>query len=408
MQNKYNIGMVLDGFYPSDIRVRKEAESLAAVCNVFVLCVKKETDPIFETINGVHVIRKISYKSLVHEGIIDALTSIRFIHPLFSKHLEDFVINNDIKTLHVHDLPLAKTVYQTAKKLKIHSLIDLHENYPEALKTWFLWRKSWVIKFKNSLFFRYSKWVNYEKKILPKYDTIIAVVAEMKTRLLDRHALDPAKIIVISNTEKKEFAQNFKGEHPEIFNPYLDRYIIAYVGGIGPHRGLQTAVRAIKRIKKELPNVLLAIIGPAHPDVFAYLKQLVKEEGVKNEVQFFGNQSFKSIPKIMQSADINIIPHERNEHTDSTIPHKLFQILMSEKPLLVSDCKPLQRVVKTNEVGWVFEAGNPVDFADKVIELTKNTSLANQRVHKGKRMCIEGDLNWEHTAKTLLDYYTNL
>ena len=62
-----NIGMLLNGSYPSDIRVRKEAETLSDAHSVFVLCTKKPTEKPFEIVNGVHIIRAISYKSLAHE-----------------------------------------------------------------------------------------------------------------------------------------------------------------------------------------------------------------------------------------------------------------------------------------------------------------------------------------------------
>lgn len=400
--------MILDGFYPSDIRVRKEAESLATLFNVFVLCVKNKNEVESEIINGVHIKRLISYKSFSQKGIIDIIVAIRFIHPLFKKQLDSFISTNSIDVLHVHDLPLAETVYRTAKNHSLKTVLDLHENYPEALKTWFSWRRSYLIQLKNYLFFNFKRWAKYEKRILLKFDVIIAVVQEMKERLITNHQIKSSKIIVITNSEKKDFAKDFNGNEAKIFQEYTDRYIIAYVGGIGPHRGLQTAIKAVKHIKKEIPNILLAIIGPAHKDVYSFLDQLVKKDKLENEVHFFGKQSFQSVPQIMQTVDINIIPHEKNEHTNSTIPHKLFQILMSGKPLLVSDCKPLQRVIGGNDIGWIFKAGDPLHFSRKIIEIFKNKELSKERCTSGKDICLNGELNWENTAIKLIDLYKSI
>ncbi len=407
-KKKLNIGMVLNGYYPSDIRVRKEAESLATQFNVFVLCVKNKNEVESEIVNGVHVKRLISYKSFTQKGIIDIIVAVRFIHPFFKNQLDSYIKTNGIDILHVHDLPLAKTAYLSAKKHAIKIIIDLHENYPEALKTWFSWRKSFAIRLKNKLFFSYKRWANYEKNILPKFDKIIAVADEMKERLITKHQIESSKIIVITNSEKKEFAKEFIINKQQ--NSILDsnRYNIVYVGGIGPHRGIQTAIKGMKHLYKEIPNVLLSIVGPGHKDVIAHLKQLVTDDSVENIVQFLGKQPFQHIPQIMQTSDINIIPHEKNEHTDSAIPHKLFQILMSGKPLLVSDCRSFQRVIATNEIGYLFRAGDPLDFAKKIIEIYKNNSLSKKRSAKGKKLCLHGELNWETTATKLIELYKNM
>lgn len=400
--------MILDGYYPSDIRVRKEAESLATQFNVFVLCVKNKNEVASEIVNGVHVKRFISYKSFTQKGIVDILVAVHFIHPFFKNQLDSFIKTNRIDVLHVHDLPLAKTAYLSAKKHAVKKVLDLHENYPEALKTWFSWRKSLAIRLKNKLFFSYKRWADYEKNILPKFDKIIAVADEMKERLITKHQIDSSKIVVITNSEKKEFAKKFRVNNQEHTILDSNRYNIVYVGGIGPHRGIQTAIKGMKYLYKDIPNVLLSIVGPGHKDVIAHLKQLVRDDSVENSVQFLGKQPFQYIPQIMQTADINIIPHEKNEHTDSAIPHKLFQVLMSGKPLLVSDCKSFQRVIANNEIGYMFKAGNPLDFAEKIIEIFKNETLSRKRSAKGKELCLHGKLNWETTATKLIELYKTM
>ena len=80
----------------------------------------------------------------------------------------------------------------------------------------------------------------------------------------------------------------------------------------------------------------------------------------------------------MAFADVNLIPHNRNGHTDNTIPHKLYQGMMVGKPVLVSDAPPLKRVVEKLNSGLVFEGGNSKDFANKVEALYLNKVLYDQ------------------------------
>ncbi|MEE9407634.1 MAG: glycosyltransferase [Polaribacter sp.] len=405
---KQNILMILDGFYPADIRVRKEAESLAEKHTVFILCCRKNKEIEEETINKVSVLRRIQYKSFTEKGLIDIRIAINFIHPKFHKILPKIIERNNISVIHVHDLPLAKTGYLAAKRYNLKAVLDLHENYAAALLTWFSWRKNLIVRLKNKIFFNYNRWQNYENKIIKKYDKIIAVVDEMKERIIFDNEIDDKKIIVVTNTEKKEFAANFSLEQDGVFKEYKDKFIISYVGGFGPHRGLQTAIEAMVLISKEISNALLALIGPANKDVKDYLENLIDKFNVRENVVVYGSQPFENVVRIMQSSSVNIIPHISNLHTESTIPHKLFQILLANKPLLVSDCAPLKRVVETNDIGFVFKAGDANSFAEEVFRIHSNYSVAVTKADNGYKLAYNENLNWEFTAKKLLHLYDNL
>ncbi len=399
-----NIGMVVDGRYPSDIRVRKEAESLSKNHSVFVLCIRNKTEKIFESIDDIQIYRPISYPNVVIKGVIDGITSLFFIHPLFSIALKKFVKKYKIEALHVHDLPLAKTVYKTAKQRNISTVLDLHENYPEGLKVWFSWKRNIFMKWKNKVFFNYKKWHNYEKKMVHLFDVIITVVDEMKERIIKEHNLAESKIAVITNSEKKDFVHFYTQKKPLLFSNKTP-FIISYVGGFGPHRGLHTAILGMKKIVKIIPNVSLFIVGPASKYVRNYLTKMVIKENLENNVFIKNAIPFNEVIEVMKNSHINIIPHESNGHTENTIPHKLYQILLSKQPILVSDCKPLVDIIGKNDIGTIFKAGSANSFAEKVTEIYQNYNTAQVKADKGYSLATQGNLNWEYTEKALLKVY---
>ena len=404
-----NIGMLLNGNYPADIRVRKEAETLVQNNHsVFILCKKNPNEKEYEVVNGVQIIRKIEYRSLAHEGIIDVIASVGFVHPFFKNELPYFIKENKIEALHVHDLPLAKTAFIAAKKKQLKTVLDLHENYPAALLTWFSWRKNPIIRFKNSLFFSYNRWRKYESRIIKKYDVLIAVVDEMKGRLIEQHRISEEKIVIVPNAEKKEFIKNFDDRATNYFIKEKDKFVISYVGGFGPHRGLHTAILGMKEIVRKNPNALLVLVGPANKDVKNHLQDLIIQNELSNFVQIKEAEPFKNVVNIMRNSDVNIIPHISNEHTESAVPHKFFQILLSGKPLLVSDCAPMKRLINEFEIGTTFQSENPQSFANSIIEIHSNYEVALQKAQKGNEESLNGELNWEFTSKNLVHLYDNL
>ena len=397
--------MLLDAFYPSDIRVYKEATALiCAGYEVHLLCKRRKGEKYYEEIDKLMVHRINAGKSTMAKGIIDVVTSLNFINPFFRRALPNFIDQNKINVLHIHDLPLFKTGFLMKSKYNLTLIADFHENYPEALNVWFKWKKNKLLRLKNQLFFSYKRWSSYEAFAIQKADYIIAVVEEMKNRIIHQQLCDEKKISVITNTEEVSFANT--EIDPDIYGKN-DDFIITYTGNIGPHRGVDTAIKAMAYLE-EKPNIKLYIVGTGSHSVMEKLHGLIEENALKEQVKMLGFQPFSKFFSYMKMADINIIPHHSNDHTDNTVPHKLFQAMMSGKPLLVSSSSSLKRIVDATGSGLVFKAGDPRDFANKVTTLYINQQLAAQLGEKGLEATLKGGFNWETTANKLIKLYRNI
>lgn len=399
--------MVVDGAYPNDIRVRKEAESLAENGkNVLVVCPSKKGLLKNEVVKGVAIHRIGNDYKTWKKGICDIIESVTNINPFFYFGLKKVFKNYKIAYLHVHDLPLAGTCLAFKDKVENVLILDLHENFPEAIKTWFLWRKSSIIKWKNNLFMNPKHWSKKEQSYCEKYDKVICVVEEMKDKLINKFNIDPNKLIVISNHEKKSFRDNFiKYKTQSVISK--DVFSISYVGGFGPHRGLDTCIKAMAYIVKKIPNAKLYLIGKGNKDVENHLKLLVHQNNLEACVEFIGYKPFSEIPAIMSSSAINIIPHNSDEHTNNTIPHKLFQIMLSEQLLMVSSCKPLKRIAEKYDAGVVFEAGDVQDFSDKVISIYEHKKDYDSKIKNAFNAVMNEGENWENESEKLMKLYSD-
>lgn len=398
-----NVGMILGAPYPSDIRVKKEATTLiTAGYMVNLMCIRRKGEKYTEEVDGIRVYRIDAGKSLYEFAFWDIITSLKFVHPIFKVRLPAFIEENHIEVLHIHDLPLVKTAILAKKRYPVKVVADFHENYPEALKVWFSWKTNPVVRLKNKIFFNYQRWLGFEKFAVHHADFIIAVVEEMKDRLVKIHQANSKKIGVVSNTESKSFIKSNINEH--IFDAWNEQYKIVYTGGIGPHRGIDTAIEGMQYLKS-YSDIVLIIIGSGSKAVMDKLNNMITTNSLDRNVHLLGYQPFSKFYSYMSMADVNIIPHLKNGHTDNTIPHKLFQSMMSNKPVLVSSSSPLERIVSQENSGLVFKAGSPEDFADKIKMLYNNPELSRQLASNGYQATIEGNYNWENTGKQLLKIY---
>lgn len=401
-----NLGMILNAPYPPDARVKKETDALVrAGFTIHLLCLRKEGQPEHENVNGIHVTRIDAGKSNIQLAFWDMVMSVTNIHPVFKKKMKSWLKANAISVVHVHDLPLTGTALSLRQKFNLKVISDFHENYPEGLRTWFAWKKGLIVKLKNRIFMNPDRWENHERTAVLKSDFVIAVVEEMKQRLIKKYNGDSQKIVVVSNTEEKSFANQSVDD--SVYGNLMNSFTILYSGSIGPHRGVDTAIEGMKYLK-EYADIEFIIVGSGSPDVMNHLKKLASENEVQNHVHFLGYQSFQKFFSYMHLAAVNIIPHKSNLHTDNTIPHKLFQAMMAAKPVLVSSSDPLKRVVNQEKAGLVFEAGNAKDFADKVLMLYQDKNLSDQLGKNGYQTTVNGALNWDTEQQTLISFYKSV
>lgn len=398
-----NLGMILNAPYPPDMRVKKETDALIkAGFTIHLLCLRKKDDLPEEVVNGIHVTRIDAGKGNIQLAFWDMVMALTFQHPVFKKKMKSWIKANNIQVIHVHDLPLAGTALSLKKEFNLTIVSDFHENYPEGLRTWFQWKKGVLVKLKNRIFMNPDRWENHERTAVLKSDYVIAVVEEMKQRLIKKYKPATDTITVVSNTEEKAFIN--QPLDPEVYSDFKNKFKILYSGSIGPHRGVDTAVEAMQFLKS-YNDIEFIIVGSGSPDVMNHLKNRAEQLGVTQHVHFLGYQSFKKFFSYMHFADVNIIPHKSNLHTDNTIPHKLFQAMMAARPVLVSSSDPLKRIINREKAGLVFEAGNAKDFADKALMLYNDKNLCKQLGENGYQTTVEGHLNWDYEQETLVRFY---
>ena len=393
------IGMILSKVFPPDIRVEKEAHTLLkAGHKLYLLCMSVADHPDNDVYEGIELRRReIFSKSPIFKKFYTLIHRVTFKNYKLIPQIEKFVDENSIDALHVHDLPMVRSALIVGKKKGIPVVADLHENYPALVQI----RAS--VSFKAGFLNGLKKWKKYEKDCLKRVNHIIVVVDEAKERVLNDYDIPESKVTIVSNTEDVDFFENLKLDR-NLIDSYKNYFVITYVGGFGTHRGLDVPIKAMPLLKERIPNVKLLLVGEGHNR--AELEQLSANLGVSQDVEFTGWQPFDLMPSYISLSDICLVPHHSNPHTDSTIPHKIFQYMLMRKPVVVSTCKPLARIVDETQAGLVFESGNSDDFARVCLELL-DVDKRKQFGENGRR-AVMTKYNWENTGKDLIKVYEDI
>lgn len=388
---------------PSAIRVVKEGLSLAeSGYQTAVLCPPFENQEEYEVWNGIEIFRP---KILGRRPILDKiLMETLFFSPRWYRAIKKIIEVYMPDVLHVHDIWLGRVSFAACSTQKI--VMDLHENMPAAvmehpknhtgIQRWFL-----------LCFHGRQRVFAYEKRLLLNSNLVFAVVEEAKERIISEHKqLSCNKVVSITNFESKRFIKSH-----EVGNASFkkDHFSVLYIGGFASHRGLDTLIRAMVHVRDSSENIKVQLIGAQPSQYLDILKRLITQLAVQDYVRITGWINSEDVLANILQADVCCVPHHSNSHTDNTIPHKLFQYMIAKRPVLVSSSPPLARIVGHANAGMIFEAGNPVDCARKIISMSKNKLECEIFAENGFRYVMEQGHNWEEeSALNLIRAYDEL
>jgi glycosyltransferase involved in cell wall biosynthesis len=416
-----HVGMLLDKSFPPDVRVRKEADALlSAGHTVDLLCEVASTQaadgpPARETVGGIEVFR--------HERPADARTRwpetlhslATHVNPRWRRLVRDHVEDRGVDVLHVHDLPLVPTALAVREQTGVPVVADLHENYPEAIRQWRrmddLGDLLTPAKLAERACLPIRRWKWVERHSVRRADHVLTVVPEGRDHYVYDCRGPPATISVVSNTVE---LSAFDPESVAV--PIRDApdsaFVVGYVGKYAPHRGLETVVRALPALSDDGStaggSTRLRIVGaPGTPTYGRRFDALCAEVGVTDRVTFTGWVDFEEVPAQMAGCDVCVVPHASTPHTETTVPHKLFQYMAMGKPVLVTDVAPLARIVRETESGLVVPAGDHGAMADAIRRLRDDPALCAELGRNGRR-AVESEYNWGRDGDRLVEVYDEL
>lgn len=385
------IGMLLfGGTYPPDVRVEKEAKILAAAGHeVYLLASDKNGRPAEEFLDPIEVRRYPHRAGWLASKLTAVVTILTWRSPLWESYLESFVRDNGIEALHVHDLPAVASAIAVGRKLGIPVTYDMHEYYPAAVEFWPRTRTA-------RLFQTPARYHRYERRAVTGVDRVIPAVEEVRDMVLAA-GVPEERVFLFRNVENADDVIPWHGA-PE------GEYVVAFAGGFGPHRGVDTLVRAMPELRELVPGARLLLMGsgPGEDD----LKRMAVELGVADAVEFTGWIDITEMRERLSSASVGTATFSRSAHTDTMLPHKLFQYMGMGMPVVVSDCKPVARFVREIGAGEVAKSGDPSSLA-RALAAMADPERAAAASEAGRR-AVRERYNLEIEGEQLVRLYAGL
>lgn len=379
--------MILEGEYKDDIRVRREAEGLVSKGHsVHVVCSRGSQSQQHESLNSVQITR-IGTDSKLTWYLSKGVYLTTWYDPIWLRELHNLLHDDDYDFIYFHDVHHAKLAIRLAKWHNLRTIADLHEIYSFAVDVW-QEDYSYKQKLKPGIFLRPAwRFRRMEEYVVTYTDGLVTVSEEILDYYLNKYNKRDLPAKVVRNVPDLDRLDNMPVEPLG----YEDEFIISYIGGFSPQKGLEIPIKAMSLIKEKIPQVKLVLVGDGQDEYVQSLHQTALKEGVVDTVEFVGWVDFERVASFYNVSDLTIVPFVDDPESQRALPNKLFQSMAFETPVLSSNLMTMKRILNETEAGITFEH-SPESFAETVVRLYNEPS---QRCLMGKngRRAVEQKYN---------------
>ena len=175
---------------------------------------------------------------------------------------------------------------------------------------------------------------------------------------------------------------------------------ILFVGRLEKRKGLGYLLKAYQRVKEEIANSRLIIVGPGIRLRRKYEKQ-VRRSGLE-DVVFTGHVDYDELPRYYKTADIFCAPATGRESFGII----LLEAMAVGKPIVASNVGGYASIVAHGVDGLLVPPKDDKELARALVSLMIDEPLRQRMGAMGKRKAQ--DYSWERIAKEILNYYRRI
>ncbi len=183
---------------------------------------------------------------------------------------------------------------------------------------------------------------------------------------------------------------------------------IVYVGSIDAGRGVRVLLRAMVAISREV-DARLVLAGSFAPKFETNLAQGIRELGLEGKVEVLGAVDHDQLPALIATATVCVVPGAADLTPNPTVvyPTKILEYMACKRAIVAPRRETLAHVVENNREALLFEPGDPIDLARKVLRLL-GEPLLRERIAQHAYERVRRDFTASAARRALRAAYTVL
>jgi glycosyltransferase involved in cell wall biosynthesis len=381
--------LVENNSYPFDFRVRREAQALLeAGYLVSVIAPRGVAQPWMENIDGVSV-----YRFPAPPGGVGVLSyAFEFGYATLAMLLLTawVSVSKGVDVIHAANPPDTLGVIGLVFKLFGKRFVfDQHDLAPETYLSRFEQPRENLI---------YKILCLTERLSYAVADAVIVTNESYKQVAIKRGCKDPDKVFIVRNGPPLTY---------QPLEPVPDlvgraKYLIGYIGTIGPQDGVDYWMRAIREMVFTLGrrDFLAIVIGSG--DALAGVQALARELEIEDYVLFTGRLSELESRKHLSAVNVCVQPDPLSPLNDKSTMNKLMEYMALGKPTVAFDL--VETRFSAQDAAIYVQPNNELEFAERVSGLLDNPKQCKKMGEIGRDR-VANALAWEYSEPELLRVY---
>jgi glycosyltransferase involved in cell wall biosynthesis len=229
-------------------------------------------------------------------------------------------------------------------------------------------------------------------------DVSLATNQSYRDIAIERGGMRPERVFIVRVSPEPE-----KMRRRESF-PELKRgrkNLVVYLGVMGPQDGVDLWVEGIDYIvnQKKRADTFFTIIGSGTE--VPRLKAMVAAKKLDSLVHFTGRISAEELARYLSTGDVGVAPDPFNPMNDKSTMGKILEYMSFNMPVVLFELTEGRR--SAGDAALYARPNDPIDFAEKVIQLLDSEPLRRDLGDRGRKRIEEND-NWEIDRQRLAAY----
>jgi glycosyltransferase involved in cell wall biosynthesis len=264
-------------------------------------------------------------------------------------------------------------------------VFDHHDLMPELFRT--RYRRAGL---------PYKGLLAIERRAMRSADVVISTNESYRRLALSRGGVDPANVFVVRNGPDLD---HFTPLPPDPELRRGRRFLLGYLGMMGPQDGIDHAVLALAELDRRRGDDWGAILIGEGP-VRAEMEALAASHGIADRVEFAGWRGDEDIRRILSTVDLCIAPDPPSPLNDVSTMIKVPEYMAMGKPIASYDLAETR--VSAGDAA-AYADPTPVALGTLIDELlddpTRREEMARIAVARVP------SLSWQHSVEVLLEAY---
>jgi glycosyltransferase involved in cell wall biosynthesis len=375
---------------PFDRRVWLECRALtSAGYRVAVVCPKGRNDPAYEVIDSVELYKYRPYAPGGSKVSFIAEYAYSFLATawgtLKARRSGRFAV---IQACNPPDIfwPLA-LAFRALEGTRF--VFDHHDLCPELYRS----------RFPRSPRLPYKGLLALERRTHRAADHVIATNDSYREIAITRSGKQADEVTVVRTGPDLRRLQPGEAE-PDLRRGH--RFLVAYIGVMGPQDGVDIAVRAADMVVNKLgrDDIAFTLIGSG--DCFDDLVALRDQLGLAGHVEFTGRAPDELVVRVMSTADAGLSPDPKNPLNDVSTMNKTMEYMVFGLPVVAFDLRETR--VSAGDAAVYVQPNDEQQYAEAIVALLDDEP---RRALMGKlaRDRVEHKLAWGHQESAYLGVY---